>query len=136
MTTIKSGDGSAEDGEQQHGEDERGNGHQHVHRAAGRLVIPAAQHRRHDAGGAAQKKRQQRGNQGDADGVSRAVNQAGHHVAAEVVGAEEELLAPQIKLRPDDFRFPVGRQHRRENRHEDVDENNDEAELGGEGRFL
>lgn len=125
----------AKDGQQDQREDQLRDRHQDVDRPAQHLVDPAAGNRRHQPQCAPQDEREHGGEEGDADGVARTVDQAGKHVPAQLVGAEEELPAPRIEGAADQLGLGIGCEQRREDRGENVDGNDDEAEPGA-GRRL
>jgi hypothetical protein len=68
------------------------------------------------------------GGQRDAHGVAGAVDQPGEHVAADLIGSEDELLAPGSEGNRMDLRLAIGRDDISKNGHEDVKRDDDHAE--------
>ncbi len=126
--------GGTDDRQDEQGEDELGDRHQDVDDAADRLIGPAAESRGQESGHGADEKGQNRRDQGDADSVPGPIDEASQHVPAEIVRAEQEFGAPGLVLRSDDLGFAVGRQHRREGRHEHVEEDHEHPEPGAPWR--
>ena len=71
---------------------------------------------------------------GDADGVARAIDEAGQHVAAELVGAEHELAAPGGIGLGEDLGLAIRGEPGGEDRHDEIGDDHDHAEPGAERR--
>jgi hypothetical protein len=78
-------------------------------------------------------KRQDRGGRGDEDGGAPAIDHPAEQVAADVVGAQQMLGRGRLPHPADDLGHAVGRQQRREERHQEVQRGEDQADRGGKG---
>ena len=104
------------------------NGQEGIDQTRHALIEPAAPERRQHAKRAADDKRDERGDERDADGVARAVDDAGQDVAADLVGAEPVRRRPRREGVAGDLRLAVGRDQRREDGGERIDEDHHHAE--------
>ncbi len=104
------------------------NGHQHVDRPAQHLVDPSAQGRRPEQ---PQRAADQEGEDGHgregrhAHRVARAEDEAREHIAAELIGDEQKLVATWLIGIAHQRRLAISRDQRREDSGEDVDRDDD-----------
>ena len=79
-----------EERQQQEGKDELRDRHQHINDPGQELIDPVANRSRNHARPGTKREGEAGGQDGDADGVACTVKEAGQHIPAEIVGAEQQ----------------------------------------------
>lgn len=126
----------AKDRQQKQGEDQVRNRHHRVDEAAEDLIDPTPERRSHDTEEAADRESEQGRDEGDADRVAGAVDDAREEIAPQLIGAQEVGFAPGRKRDVrDNFIFTVGRYPRRKDGCDDIDADDQKADQCGGGRL-
>lgn len=126
--------GLAENRDEHGGEGDARHGHEHVDDAHDDFRDPRAGHGRDRADERAQHQGEQDGQQADDERIPCAVEHAGHHVAPNVIGAEQVLGGRRLIAHGNGERI-LRRDHRRGDGHDDQQRDKQQREPGSNGHF-